>query len=161
MSKPLYSARIGDSYCLATGVAYEGLLDRIMEFIIRAAVARSAEESDWEHEELRRGGLQAIQIYRDGKAVWTDPDAFEKELVEARREGIERRFCALNELDSLLCHQIDSDLQDRWTDAGYRTPSLQFDMKRLFLELQRDATDRAHDARHGLLDDIMSRKHGR
>lgn len=158
MDPPLYTARIGESHCLVTGVPYDVLVDRIMEFTVRAAVARSVEESRWEDEELRRKGLGAIQLIRDGRAIWADRASFEGELAEARVECVEDRFMVANECDPLLYERLDDDLCSRWEAAGYRTPSLRDNMKKLFTELQRDASDRAADARNGLVDEIMTHR---
>jgi hypothetical protein len=152
---PRYSTRIGESYCLSEDVSYEVLLQRIMEFTVRAAVARSIDESEWEHEELRRKGLSALQIVRNGKAVWLDQETFEGELAEARREHIESGFKEANELDPSLYQELDNDLRARWRSAGYETPSLITDMKKLFAELQRDAAHRIAGAMEDLIREIM------
>jgi hypothetical protein len=155
MKGPLYSARIGESLCIADDVPYEALLRHIIEFTARAAVARSIDENDWEHEELRRRGLSVLQIFRNGKAVWTDPGGFEAELSEARREGIEQRFNDCNELDSELYLRLDETLRKTLCRAGYNVPSLLTDMKKLFVELERDAADHAAGAREGLVAEIL------
>lgn len=156
MDPARYSVRIGESHCIAEGIPYDALLDRIVEFTIRAAVARSADESEWEHDELRRRGLRALQVFRDRRAVWDDRTTFETELAAARRQSIDDTFEATNELDPALFTQLDCDLRARWRRAGYEVPSLRFDMKALFAELERDAADRAADARESLLDDVLS-----
>jgi hypothetical protein len=155
MESALYSANIGESYPLAEKTTYDALLQRIMEFTIRAALARSVDESDWEHEELRRKGLSALQLFRNGKAVWADRDTFEEERAEAQRER-DARFERINELDPGLYDRLDHDLRARWQRAGYDVPSLMHDMKKLFLELERDAADRAAGAREGLLNDLLN-----
>lgn len=155
MNKSLYSARVGESHFFAERVGYEELVNRIMEFTVRAAVARSIDESDWEQDELRRGGLRVIQLFRGGKAVWTDAAAFEGELCEARRECVEGRFKRTNTADSTIYERLDHDLMDRWRRAGYQTPSLTNDMKRLFLELEREAAERAERARESLVGEIL------
>jgi hypothetical protein len=155
VSEAFYSARVSESNFFADRVGYDELVNRIIEFTIRAAVARSADASDWEHEELRRGGLGALQVFRDGKAIWTDATAFEGELTEARRERCECKFKRMNDLDPALYERMDRDLVDRWRRAGYQTPSLTSDMKRLFLELEREAADRAEDARANLVGEIL------
>ncbi len=155
MNKPLYAARIGESHRLADGVTYAALLNRIMEFTIRAALARSVDECEWEHDELRRRGLGAIQIFRDGKAIWADSAAFEEELAEARRERIEERFTDANEAAPALYERIDDDLRVRWRAAGYQTPSLATDMKRIFAELEREAAERAEVARDSLVGELL------
>jgi hypothetical protein len=59
-----YTARMEESVNIAEDVAYERLSTGILEFTVRAAIARSEDESEWEHEELRRRGLGGIQIFR-------------------------------------------------------------------------------------------------
>lgn len=127
-----------------------------MEFTVRAAMARSTDESDWEHDELRRRGLAAVQIFRNGKAVWDNPATYRLELVEAQRERIERKFNDANELDPTLYGRLDRDLRARWRRAGYRVPSLCNDMKKLFAELERDVMDSAAHARENLLCEILT-----
>jgi hypothetical protein len=151
-----YSAQIGESCCIAQRETYETLLTRIVEFSVRAAVARSVDESEWEHEQLRRRGLSALQIVRNGKAVWEDRVAYDAELAEARRERIDERFEAANEVDAGLYKKLDADLRSRWRRMGYATPTLGHNMRCLFEELVRDATDRADDARERLLEELIS-----
>jgi hypothetical protein len=150
-----YSAQIGESCCIARRETYETFLTRIVEFCIRAAVARSVDEIEWEHEQLRRRGLRALQIFRNGRAVWSDRAEFDSELSEARREGIDERFEAANEFDADLYEKIDVDLCACWRRLGYATPPLAYDMKRLFDELGRDAADRAEHAREHLLEELL------
>jgi hypothetical protein len=151
-----YSAQIGESCCIAQRETYDTLLTRIVEFSVRAAVARSIDESEWEHEQLRRRGLSALQIIRNGRAVWEDCVAYDAELAEARRERIDERFEASNEVDAGLYKKLDDDLRDRWRRLGYATPTLGHNMKCLFDELVRDATDRAKAAREDLLSELIS-----
>lgn len=160
MDTSVYSARIGESHCLGEEISLDVLLRTIVELTARGAVARSIDESDWEHEELRRRGLAAIQIFRDGKAVWLDRNTFEAELAEARRERVETRFVAANELDPAFYELLDTELRVRWRLAGYETPCLLHDMKKLFIELERDADDRAANARERLLGDILRAQPG-
>jgi hypothetical protein len=155
MKPPLYSARIGDSVRVAEAIPYDALVRQLIEFTARAAVARSIDANDWEHEELRRKGLSAIQISRNGRAVWTDRKNFEEALVEAQREQIEARFNRTNELDTALYERLDTDLQAGWGRAGYKVGSLFNDMKSLFAELEGEATDRAACARQDLVDDVL------
>jgi hypothetical protein len=158
MSSALYSARIGDSHSIAEGVPYDELLKCIMEFTVRSALARSIDESDWEHDELRRKGLVVLQIFHNGKAVWADTETFTAELAEARREHCER-FERINELDPALYDRLDRDLRVHWRRAGYDVPSLLHDMKKLFIELERDASDHAAGAREALLHDLLNGSH--
>lgn len=137
-------------------MSYDALLARIMEFTIRAAVARTSDESEWEHEQLRRRGVAALALSRDGKALWDDPQIFAEELSEARREDVARRFEAHNELDPAFYDDLDRDLRARWRHLGYESPSLRHDMKALFLELECDISDRALDARERMLADFIT-----
>lgn len=134
---------------------YDALLLQVLAFTVRAAVARCADESEWEHEQLRRNGLAALQLSRDGKALWSDTQTFAEELTEACREGIGPRFQAQNELDPAFYDCLDRDLRTRWRRLGYETPSLRTDMKRLFLELERDVADRTMHAREHMLAEYL------
>jgi hypothetical protein len=154
MSPARYSVRIGEAHCIGVDMAYEALLARVMEFTFRAAVARSEDESEWEQEQLRRGGLCALQLFRNDKAIWDNPQTFADELAEARREDVAGRFRAQNELDPAFYERLDCDLRARWRRFGYETPSLRDDMKVLFWQLERDAAERAADARKRLLADF-------
>lgn len=156
MNKALYSARVGESISVGEALAYDTLLLRIMEFTVRGAIARSMDEDEWEQEALRRNGLAALQIFRNGRAVWTDRASFNEQLSEAKRENVDRRFCDNNELDTTLYARMDRDLRNRWRAAGYETPSLLTNMKKLFAELERDLADRAAGAREHLVDEILS-----
>lgn len=154
-NRALYSARAGESNVFAEGVEYETLINRIIEFTARAAVARSIDASDSEQDELRRSGLRALQIFKCGKAIWDDAKTFEDELAEARRERVASRFTRTNTADQHFYERLDRDLVSRWRHAGYQTSSLAFDMKKLFLELERDATACAEDAREALVGEIL------
>ena len=150
-----YTARVGDSHCVAENVTYDELLARIVERTVRGAVSRSIDESEWEDEELRRRGLAALAIHRDGKAVWADPKIFEAELDAARSKHIEARFKKNNELDPALYDRIDRDLRTRWRLAGYDVPSLRNDMKKLFVQVEKDADSRASGVRAELIDELV------
>jgi hypothetical protein len=130
MTRNWYSVRIGESCSIAEHATYEALLMRLMEFTARAAVAHSIDQNEWEQEELRRKGLSALRIFKNDEAV---PD----------------------ERNAALCQKIDRDLRARWRRLGYATPSLHNDMKPLFVELERDAGDRARDARESLLRELV------
>lgn len=151
-----YTARIEESASIAEDVDYERLLAGILEFTVRAAIARSEDESQWEHEELRRRGLEGVHIFRNGKAVWTDRESFEAELAEARRENFQDNFEATNELDPTFLEELDRDLRERWRLAGYEVPSLLENMKPLFSQLESDARDRAADAREALIEEVIA-----
>lgn len=150
-----YSARIAESYCIAEDATYEALLARLVEFTLRAAVARCVDQDDWEHQQLRRNGLRALQIFHNGKAAWDDAASFQEERLEAYRESAASRFSASNELDSDVYRRLDRDLRARWRAAGYSTPSLLYDMKQLFAKIERDASDRANEARKCLLNELL------
>ncbi len=150
-----YTARLEDVVRIAENVAYESLLAGILEFTVRAAVARSLDESEWVHEELRRRGLKGIQTFRDGKAIWTDRDNFEAELAEARRNDSADRFDAGNELDTAFLEELDRDLRERLRLAGYEVSSLLENMKALFVELESDVKDREVDAREAMVEEIL------
>jgi hypothetical protein len=154
--KRLYSARIGESHSIAERIAYDVLLLRIMEFTIRSALARSVDESEWAHEELRREGLRSLQIFRDGRAVWIDGEMFVQERSAAQRQH-DARFEQRNEFDPALYGRIDRDLCRHWRRAGYETSSLLYDMKKLFAELERDAVHCAARAREELLIELLDR----
>jgi hypothetical protein len=151
-----YTARIEESTSIAEDVPYERLSAGILEFIVRAAMARLQDESEWEYEELRRRGLGAIQIFRNGKALWTDRDAFEAELAEAGRSSCAGRFSASNELDEAFLELLDEDLRRRWRLAGYEVSSLLQNMKPLFSEVESDAQDRVADARRAFAVEILT-----
>ena len=155
MNRVRYSVRIGEEHCIGANISYPTLLVRLMEYTLRAAIARSLDESDWEQERLRRDGLKAVQIFRNGKAIWDDTQIFVEELSEARRENITRVFRSRNELDPAFYERLDTDLRTRWLHLGYKTPTLRNDMKPLFYELEQDATDRAVHARKLLLADCI------
>lgn len=135
---------------------YEALLQRVMAFTMRAAFARSADESDWEYEELRRNGLGAFQLARDDRALWDDARSFSDELAEARREGVAPQFQAQNELDAAFYDSLDRDLRARWRRLGYESPSLRADMKPLFRELERDVAERTTQARGRMLTELLN-----
>lgn len=156
MSATRYSAWIGEEHCIGVNVSYDALLVGVMTFTVRAAVARSADDSEWEHEHLRRNGLAALQLVHDDAAVWDDPAAFAAEFAEACREHRAPRFVARNELDPELYKRLDRDLCERWRRLGYQTPTLRADMKALFQELERDIADRANQARECVLTEFES-----
>lgn len=145
---------IGESRMIAQRVPYDELLRRIMEFTIRGALARSIDESEWEHEELRRKGLSSLQVFHNERAVWVCAKTFAEEHAEAERER-DARFDERNELDPTLYERLDRDLRARWQSAGYKASSLIENMKEIFVELERDASERATVAREGLLAEVL------
>ena len=154
MSSPRYAARIG-SFGLARDVTYELLVKCLVEHIVRAAMAHVADESVWEYDELRRKGLDVVEIERDGRALWNDAACFEAESLAAEAAGDGVRFHTLNELDPAFFERLDGDLRVRWKRAGYETPCLRHGMKQLFVELEADAVERAVAARKKLIDEIV------
>ncbi|MBV8489603.1 MAG: hypothetical protein JO199_03660 [Candidatus Eremiobacteraeota bacterium] len=148
-----YTARIGGT-TIAENAPYDTLLVRIVEYTVRAAVARTADRSEWEFEELRDRGIDALEIAHDGKAIWCDRRDYECERAAAVSQAAGETFDASNELDAGFCERLDHDLRARWQRAGYETPSLAGNMRPLFGELERDAADRAAVAQNGLVADI-------
>jgi hypothetical protein len=160
MNSARYTARIGNSV-IAEDASYESLLAGIQAFAVRAAIARSTDESEWEHEELRRRGIGGLEIFRNEKALWIDRECFEAELEEAKREQVEERFSATNELDPAFLEKLDRDLREQWRLAGYEVHSLSENMKALFVELESDAKERAAGAREALLEEILNSSRSR
>jgi hypothetical protein len=152
-----YTARI-DGLCIGEDLAYEELVERTLEFILRAAIAMTGDDFSWEQEELRRGGLREIAFSRNGKALWWDAATFEAEQREAGREHIARRFAGANELDPAFLDRLDRDLTERLRQAGYATPSLVAGMKELFHQLVADANDRSAEAVESIVTDVLGRK---
>ena len=157
MDPARYSARIGEAHSIGAGLSYDALVALVIEFTLRAAFARCVDQSEWEHEIVRRKGLGAVQLFRDGKAIWDDPKTFAEELAEAQRERAADRFQALNELDPGFYEVLDGDLRARWRDLGYLTPSLRANMKALFLELERDVCEQEAHARERMLHGLIQR----
>jgi len=151
----LYSARISPSARIADDVDYETLLERLVEFALRAAFARAADEHSWEQEELRRNGLGAVELFHDRRAVWQDRESFEQSATEGCGARGHAAFEETNELDPGLLERLDRDLQERWRARGYHVAGLARDMKQLFAELEADATDRSREAREELLADLL------
>ena len=151
-----YTARMEQSVSIAEDVPYERLCAGILEFTVRAALARFADESEWVHEELRRRGVTGIQIFRNGKAIWTDRAIFEVELAEARRSNFEDRFREANELDAGFLELLDRDLRARWRLAGYEISSLRESMKPLFSQIEADAKDAVAGARQAFAEEILA-----
>ena len=81
-----YSACIGAS-AIAADVSYDELVGGVLEFVLRAAIAVAADQFEWEHEELRRDGLTAIEFFREGKALWWDRECFESERADPERNA--------------------------------------------------------------------------
>jgi hypothetical protein len=151
----VYSARVSPSACIAKDVDYDTLLECIAEYTLRAAFARAADQHDCDQESLRLGGLGAIELFHDGRAVWQDRVEFERLLNDAAGDDELGRFERANELNPELLLRLDRDLLERWRVAGYLVPSLALDMKKLFGELEADALDSARAAQHGLLTELL------
>jgi hypothetical protein len=140
-----YSARVGAS-AIAAGLPYDELAGRVLEFVLRAAIAVAADQFEWEHEELRRDGLTAIEFFREGKALWWDRECFEAERADPER----------NELDAAFFDRLDHDLRARLKRAGYEVPSLIACTKVLYHEIAADVADRCAGARESLLVEILA-----
>jgi hypothetical protein len=140
-----YSARVGATV-IAIGVPYDELTGRVLEFVLQAAIAVAADQFDWEHEELRRDGLTAIEFFREDKALWWDRECFEAEQSDPKR----------NELDPAFFDRLDRDLQTRLKRAGYEVPSLIACTKALYNEIAADVADRCAGARESLLAEILA-----
>lgn len=156
MDSARYSVRVGETCWIGVDMAYRVLLVHLMEFTMRAAIAKSADESEWEHEQLRKHGIGALQVFRSGRAVWDSAPIFNEELDEARREGCAVQFRAQNELDPEFYARLDRDLRARWRRLGYCAESLRGDMKALFSELEHEATRRVVDARNRFFSHFIS-----
>jgi hypothetical protein len=139
-----YSARIG-AVTVAAGVPYDVLAGQVLEFLLQAAIALAADQFEWEHEELRRGGLTAIEFFRDDKALWWDRESFEAEQADPER----------NELDAGFFDRLDRDLRVKLKRAGYEVPSLVGCTKALYVEIAADVADRCAAARETLLQEIL------
>lgn len=151
-----FTARIGRGASIAEDATYEELVDRVFEFVVRAAIAKANDRSTWEEEELRREGLKRIEFAKEGKALWWDLDAFDAEKTEAKRERCPELFLSQNEFDGSFFDTIDSDLRERLRNAGYATASLFGDMKEVYREIAADAIDRYAKANESLIAEILS-----
>lgn len=151
-----FTARIGHGVSIAEDVTYCELVDRILEFVVRAAIARANDRSSWEEEEVRRQGLQRIEFAKDGKALWCDAGAFAAEEAEANREGASKLFLSRNECGERFLQTLDLDVRTRLRNAGYSTASLLAEMNEIYREIAGDASDRSLQANEALIDEIMS-----
>jgi|ERR1700722_1015342 hypothetical protein len=140
-----YSARVGAS-AIAADLPYDELVGRVLEFALRAAIAVAADQFEWEHEELRRDGLTAIEFFREGRALWWDRECFEAERADPQ----------CNELDAAFFDRLDHDLRARLKRAGYEVPSLIACTKVLYSEIAADVADRCAGARESLLVEILA-----
>jgi len=153
---PRFTARIGHGVSIAEDVSYDELVDCVLEFVVRAAIAKANDYCSWEEEELRRQGLNAIGFVRDGKALWWDRDSFEVEYAEAEREGSAELFASQNEFGGAFFEKMDSDLRERLRRAGYAARPLFTDAKDLYREIAADASDRSAQARESLVAEIVN-----
>lgn len=151
-----FTARIGHGVSIAEDVTYHELVDSVLEFAVRAAVARANDQSTWEEDELRRRGLMVIEFAKDGKALWWDRDAFDVEHDEAKRERAKELFCSRNEFDGTFLDTLDEDLRKRLRGVGYATASLLANMNELYREIAAEASDRSAQARESLIAEILN-----
>lgn len=155
MRSQRFTARIGHGVSIAEDVSYDELVDHVLEFVVRGAIAKANDRSTWEEEELRRQGLKGIEFAREGKALWWDLDAFSAELAEAKREGAGELFVSRNECAVRFFDALDFDLRERLRGAGYSTASLFADMNEIYREIAADASDRSSQANEGLIAEIL------
>ncbi|MEO6836721.1 MAG: hypothetical protein ABI231_12570 [Candidatus Tumulicola sp.] len=151
-----YSAQISPSARIVENASYDTLLDRICEYMVRAAFARATDRHDWEQDQLRCRGLLAIELFHNGRAVWQDRSDFEGLLSEAADASAAAQFATANELDPGLTERIEWDLRVRWRRAGYMVPELYGNMKKLFEELESYVRDCDRDARDALIAELLS-----
>lgn len=150
-----YTAKIAGGVTIAENVTYDELATRMLDFILRAAIALSIDSFEWEHEKLRREGLQGIEFFVGEKALWLDRDCFDIEKESAKRAGYHTRFLARNEFVEGFLATLDSDVRERFARAGYATPPLIADMKKLFREISDDLKDRSAQAQQALVTEIL------
>jgi hypothetical protein len=156
----VYTVRIAASAPFGEDLPYDRLVDGMVEYILRAAFARADDQEDWEHDELRRKGLGAVELFHNGRAVWEDRPAFE----QARREFVlpdrpsdaADAFDTRNELAPEILARLNLDLSRRWRQSGYLVYSLTLDMKGLFEQLEDDLRARVREAREDLVGEILS-----
>jgi hypothetical protein len=135
---------------------YALLLKNLVRFTVEAAVAHSADESSWDQDQLRRRGLDALEVARDGKALWSDGVSFNAELAQARQRREATEFTARNELDPEFCARLDGDLRRLLRQAGYDVPSLMHTMKPFFAEIDTDLRASASGARKAFIEEIVN-----
>jgi hypothetical protein len=156
MQRQRYTARIGHGVSIAEDVPYDDLVNRVLEYVLRAAIAKAADQFTWEEEELRRNGLYGIEFAREAKALWWNRSEFQAERDEALREGCNGRFLSSNELDAEFIATLDVDVRERLRRAGYSIPSLLTDMKELYQQIASEASDRTMQAREALVAEILT-----
>lgn len=151
-----YTARIGHGVSIAEDVTYDELVDRVLEFVVRAAISRANDDCCWEEDELRRQGLRAVEFLRDGRALWWDCNAFEAESRAAKRARSEKQFAVQNELGESFYRMLAEDLRERFRRVGYSASELFTDMKDIFREIAADASDRTIQAKESLVAEICN-----
>jgi hypothetical protein len=150
-----YSAQISPSAHIAENVSYETLLERILEYTLRSALARANDRHDWEQDQLRCRGLRVIELFHNGRAVWQDRAAFEEFLSDETRTGTIVQFERDNEVNVELLERVERDLRERWRCAGYMVSDLCSDMKKLFAELEADGADRERGATEAFVAEVL------
>jgi len=146
---------MADTITIVQGVSYEDLVTRVLDFVASAAIARADDDFTWEQEVVLRTGLDSIDFFADGKAIWTDPECFGSELEGARAAGVEERFLAENELDNQFLTRLDADLRQRLSRAGYAVDSMLTSMKDLYREIASEIRERSGEARERLKAEIL------
>lgn len=150
-----YTAKIAGGVTIAENVTYDDLVTRVLDFVLHAAIALSIDSFEWEHEKLRREGLDAIDFFAGEKALWLERESFDVEKESAKRAGCQTRFLSKNEYDVDFFSQLDADLRERLARAGYASDPLITDMKKLFREISDDVKDRSAQAQQALLTEIL------
>lgn len=150
-----YTAKIAGGITIAENVTYDELANRVLDFILRAAIALSIDSFEWEHEKLRREGLEGIDFFAGERALWLERESFDVEKESAKRAGCLTRFLATNELDIDFFTKLDGDLRERLARAGYAAEPLITDMKKIFREISDDVKDRSAQAQQALVAEIL------
>lgn len=150
-----YTAKIAGGITIAENVTYDDLATRVLDFILQAAIALSIDSFEWEHEKLRREGLDGIDFFDGERALWLERDSFEVEKESAKSAGCLTRFLATNELGIDFFTKLDADLRERLARAGYAAEPLITDMKKLFREISDDVRDRTAQAQRALVTEIL------
>jgi hypothetical protein len=150
-----YTAKIAGGVTIAENVTYDDLATRVLDFILHAAIALSIDSFEWEHEKLRREGLQGIEFFVGERALWLDRESFDVEKENAKKSGYQTQFLSTNEFVDDFLTNLDSDLRERLARAGYAAPSLISDMKKLYREISDDVKDRSAQAQQALVTEIL------
>lgn len=150
-----YTAKIAGGVTIAENVTYDELVTRVLDFILHAAIALSIDTFEWEHENLRREGLQGIDFFVGERALWLDRESFDIEKENAKKSGYQTRFLSSNEFDEDFLTKLDADLRERLARAGYASGPLITDMKKLYREISDDVKDRSAQAQQALVTEIL------